>query len=95
MKRRVMTGSIAAMALGGLSFVAAPAVSGAQQADLDCADFPTQQAAQEELNSNPSDPHDLDRDGDGVACEANQPGDGTPTPSSPAAPIRGRATFTG
>jgi hypothetical protein len=34
MKRRVFAGSIAAMALGGLSVVAAPAVSVAQQGDL-------------------------------------------------------------
>jgi hypothetical protein len=39
------------------------------QADLDCADFDTQQEAQAELNRDPSDPHGLDADDDGIACE--------------------------
>lgn len=38
--------------------------------DLDCSDFATQEDAQAELDKDPSDPHDLDRDGDGIACEA-------------------------
>lgn len=37
--------------------------------DLDCADFESQSEAQEYLTS--GDPHGLDRDGDGVACESN------------------------
>src|SRR5215208_950144 len=39
------------------------------QADLDCADFATQQEAQTELARDPTDPHNLDADDDGVACE--------------------------
>src|SRR5215218_5141665 len=39
------------------------------QADLDCADFDTQQEAQAELNQDPSDPNGLDADDDGIACE--------------------------
>src|SRR5215207_5631590 len=39
------------------------------QADLDCADFDTQQEAQAEFNRDPSDPHGLDADDDGIACE--------------------------
>jgi hypothetical protein len=39
------------------------------QADLDCADFDTQQEAQAEFNRDPSDPHGLDADEDGIACE--------------------------
>lgn len=39
--------------------------------DLDCTDF-TQEAAQRVLDSDPSDPHGLDADGDGVACEVEQ-----------------------
>ena len=41
--------------------------------DLDCPDFATQAEAQEffEANGGPSsDPHNLDRDGDGIACES-------------------------
>ena len=41
----------------------------AANGDLDCADFATQEEAQAELESDPDDPNDLDRDGDGVACE--------------------------
>jgi ABC-type multidrug transport system fused ATPase/permease subunit len=41
----------------------------AQTLDADCADFPTQADAQAELERNPSDPFDLDVDGDGIACE--------------------------
>ena len=39
------------------------------QGDLDCADFATQQEAQAEYDSDPSDPNGLDADDDGVACE--------------------------
>lgn len=41
--------------------------SGASAADLDCSDFATQGEAQENLF--PGDPHRLDGDNDGVACE--------------------------
>ena len=39
------------------------------QADLDCSDFDTQEEAQDELERDPSDPHGLDADNDGIACE--------------------------
>lgn len=38
--------------------------------DLDCADFAFQEDAQAVLDADPSDPFRLDRDRDGVACEA-------------------------
>ncbi|KFU81089.1 Excalibur calcium-binding domain-containing protein [Amycolatopsis lurida] len=38
--------------------------------DKDCADFPSQAAAQAELKKNPRDPHKLDGDHDGYACES-------------------------
>lgn len=38
--------------------------------DYDCADFATQAQAQQVLNAHPGDPYGLDRDRDGVACEA-------------------------
>ena len=38
--------------------------------DLDCEDFDTQEEAQEVYEQDPSDPHRLDDDDDGVACEA-------------------------
>jgi hypothetical protein len=40
--------------------------------DLNCPDFPSQAAAQAELRRDPSDPHGLDTDRDGVACESNR-----------------------
>jgi len=39
--------------------------------DYDCADFPTQKAAQSYFEQYPGDPSGLDGDGDGVACEGN------------------------
>jgi hypothetical protein len=39
------------------------------QADLDCDDFSSQAEAQAVLDTDPSDPNDLDRDNDGKACE--------------------------
>lgn len=49
------------------------------QGDLDCIDFATQQAAQANLNANPSDPNGLDADNDGVACEESTNGATTGT----------------
>jgi hypothetical protein len=39
--------------------------------DQDCFDFPSQAAAQQHLRQDPSDPDNLDPDGDGIACETN------------------------
>ncbi|WP_116114945.1 excalibur calcium-binding domain-containing protein [Amycolatopsis ruanii] len=41
----------------------------AAPADLDCADFATQAQAQAVLDADRSDPHRLDADHDGIACE--------------------------
>lgn len=38
--------------------------------DCNCSDFQTQAQAQQVLDSAPGDPHRLDRDNDGVACES-------------------------
>ena len=72
--------------------------------DLNCSVFDTQQEAQDELESNPSDPNNLDNDNDGTACES-LPRDGgggggprsAPSPSpqpspSPLAPSKTPAT---
>ncbi len=37
--------------------------------DLNCEDFPSQAEAQAVYDANPSDPNNLDADGDGQACE--------------------------
>ncbi len=66
--------------------------SPASAADRDCADFPSQAAAQAWLQAYAGDPDRLDGDGDGVACEALPcpcAGAGTapaPPPAAPAAP---------
>ena len=64
--------------------------SPASAADRDCADFPTQGAAQAWLQAYPGDPDRLDGDSDGVACESLPCPCGaaaaTPTPSVPATP---------
>lgn len=41
----------------------------AQEGDLDCADFATQEEAQAVFDEDPSDPNGLDADSDGIACE--------------------------
>ena len=57
--------------------------------NYDCADFETQAQAKAVLQQNPSDPHYLDGEGDGVPCEDLPAGDGssadTGSPSDPAA----------
>src|SRR5688572_25877437 len=62
--------------------VAAQAPAAQAGGDRDCSDFSNQAQAQDFFNShNPSsDPHRLDDDNDGVACEAN------PCPCSSAGP---------
>lgn len=47
------------------------------QVDLDCKDFPNQAAAQKVLDKDRSDPHNLDRDNDGLACELGDPSGST------------------
>lgn len=37
--------------------------------ELDCADFASREAAQAELEAGPGDPHGLDRNANGLACE--------------------------
>lgn len=57
---------LSALAIAGFTYVGA---AGAAQ-DLDCADFGSQAEAQAELDRDPGDPHRLDDDNDGMACEA-------------------------
>lgn len=66
-------------------------------ADLDCGDFPSQAAAQAALVADPSDPHRLDRDDDGVACEYHvyAPTAGTGTRQVTAVPAGGVAAGDG
>ena len=60
--------AVLASALLLLSFTG----SSMAQADRDCSDFRSQREAQEFYERNgPGDPHRLDRDKDGIACERN------------------------
>ena len=52
------------LAVAASVLAAGPAVA-ADGGDFDCSDFTTQSQAQAVYNQDPSDPHDLDRDGDG------------------------------
>jgi hypothetical protein len=62
--------STTTQARGGTTTTTKPgAPGGSYQVDLDCKDFPTQAAAQKAFDNDRSDPHNLDRDGDGFACE--------------------------
>jgi hypothetical protein len=72
-----------------------PAVAQADQ--YDCASFGSQESAQVELDSDPSDPNNLDSDGNGIACDnypygtsgnaaASAPAPITPAPSSNSSP---------
>jgi hypothetical protein len=64
----------------------APFVSFARSAaaqDLDCADFATHEEAQAVLAADPGDPHRLDGDHDGIACESLPRGGGAPAAVNP------------
>ena len=53
----------------------------ASPGDRNCSDFSTPEAAQVFFEAaGPGDPHGLDRDGDGKACEHRGPGPGLPNP---------------
>ena len=70
-----------------------PSKPAAAQADqYDCASFGSQEAAQAELERDPSDPNNLDPDGNGVACDdqststASSVSPSSAPPSRPSAP---------
>lgn len=55
----------------GLAAVLALMGTSLAQRDMDCSDFRSWREAQDFYESNgPGDPHGLDRDRDGIACEA-------------------------
>ena len=78
-----------------------PSKQAVAQADqYDCASFGSQQAAQALLDSDPSDPNDLDPDGNGRACDDYPYGTNgsvavssiSPTTASPSSPSPGRSS---
>ena len=88
------------LAVAGSVLAASPAVA-AGSADLDCSDFTAQSQAQGVYASNPSDPNDLDRDGDGIACEtaggsnvsSSAPQDGVETGAGGTAGLESKGMF--
>jgi micrococcal nuclease len=68
-------------ACGGQVYTPVPGLP-ATGRDLDCNDFEYQEDAQAVLEADPSDPHRLDGDRDGIACEA-RPRRTTPAVSPP------------
>lgn len=61
--------------------------------NYDCADFETRAQAKAVLEQDPSDPHYLDGEGDGIPCEDLPAGDGSPANAgSPSAPATVPAT---
>jgi len=85
---------IAVLAAWSLTIANAPEASAA--GDMDCSDFATQADAQNFfLNHDPaSDPHNLDSDGDRIACESNPCPCSTRTSTTQPAADTGTATRT-
>ncbi|WP_457205031.1 thermonuclease family protein [Nocardioides sp. P5_C9_2] len=80
----LLLSTVAVLVAGALVGSVVPAQAGvtARFADMDCSDFPTQADAQAFfLAAGPGDPHRLDAEGDGLACESN------PCPCTGSAPV--------
>src|ERR671910_3195942 len=56
------------------------------QDQYDCASFGSQESAQAELERDPSDPNNLDSDGNGVACDDQSTSIASSVPPSSASP---------
>ncbi|MHA6792034.1 excalibur calcium-binding domain-containing protein [Pseudonocardia bannensis] len=76
--------SAALSVLATVGFLTFPGTAVAQP-DLDCGDFQFPEVAQEVLDRGVGDPHRLDDDGDGIACEL-LPRRGTSSPSPEPSP---------
>ncbi len=75
MTRRQSGLAVALMTAGSIGLLAGSAQ--AQDGDRDCPSFPSQEAAQRFFESQgPGDPHRLDADDDGIACETLPRGGG-------------------
>ena len=66
---------------------AAPSAAVASNTDLDCRDFATQADAQAFFNATAGDPHGLDADKDGKACEAAEVAAATAAPTGGSQPF--------
>src|SRR5215208_4742879 len=88
----LVAGFVARITYEQIVYPSTPAV--AQEDQYDCASFGSQESAQAELDRDPSDPNNLDPDGNGQACDDNSSSGASsaspssvtpssPTPSSP------------
>jgi endonuclease YncB( thermonuclease family) len=69
---RTLTRAVVALAVVTLGLATVPQAPASAFSDRDCGEFPSQAAAQNFfLQAGAGDPHRLDDDGDGVACESN------------------------
>jgi endonuclease YncB( thermonuclease family) len=69
---RTLTRAVVALAVVTLGLATVPQAPASAFSDRDCGDFSSQAAAQNFfLQAGAGDPHRLDDDGDGVACESN------------------------
>lgn len=70
--RRIVALLLIALLAPALAFVSSGTATAARMTDKDCSDFDTQAQAQAFFNNNDpaNDPHRLDDDGDGRACES-------------------------
>lgn len=86
-RRRALASLLVTLLVGGLTSVAGPAQA---MGDKDCGDFATQAEAQAFYLANggpAADPHRLDAEGDGLACETLPcPCSTSPAPLAPPAP---------
>ena len=72
MSRIVLSLSLTALALA-IYLIASAAPATAAPDLFDCDQLPSQAAAQTLLRADPTDPHQLDNDHDGIACEGEAP----------------------
>ena len=63
-----MQRTVLGLSLGLAMLVVVGLAAAAQDDDLDCVDFTTQEEAQAELDADDTDPNNLDPNGDGIAC---------------------------
>ncbi|GHF21811.1 hypothetical protein GCM10017786_64900 [Amycolatopsis deserti] len=94
---RMISRVLGTAAVAGIALLGpAPAVFAVEQQDYNCSDFEYQEDAQAILDQDRSDPHDLDRDNDGIACEdlPHKPAGQPSTPASTATQAPPVATST-
>jgi hypothetical protein len=86
----LVAGFVARITYEQIFYPSTPAVAQADQ--YDCASFGSQESAQAELDRDPSDPNNLDPDGNGQACDDYPYGTSGTNSASPAPPSSASAS---